>query len=375
MTEVRAKPWLLAGFLLLGLAAVAGLLVAAGRLAPTTEALLAGVGVVLVGGGLAYGYAPPFLKREALGEWPAHAALGLLLLAAPLALADVRWGAYAAGAGFLALPLHLAASAAWGKPWRGGVALFAKDQPYRRGDCLAASAFALGLAGLAAAGALLLVQPRGLPTVGLVVLLGGHALPFLAGWLLFFLPRNAKTPLPGATLVVASLGLGALAVAGLAAGFAFPLGADFRAPAWTLLLADLLMVTALARLHVPAAGAQVRRARPYVRAAAALAVLAGLGLALAMAGGLPGPIFPAAAYAHVVLAGTLATAAALLGAPVLVNSVPREGRWGSVAAGLAIAGVVLVAYAPFPGAVALAAATGATLWGLAPMRTPRRECP
>ncbi|HWH08043.1 MAG TPA: hypothetical protein VNX21_02520 [Candidatus Thermoplasmatota archaeon] len=374
MTEIPAKPWLVAGFVQMGIAAVAGVLVAAGFAASPLDLLLAGAGVVLVACGLAYGYAPPFLKREALGAWPAHAALGLVLLANPLALLGPRWAASAAGAGFLLVPLHLAASAAWGKPWRDGVALFAKDQPYRRGDRIAAAAFALALAALAAAGALLLAPPRGLLTTGLAVLLLGFALPFHAGALVFLLPRNAKTPLAGATLVVASLGVGALAAAGLAAAFAFPLQGDFRSPAWAALLADVLMVAALARLRPESPGAQWRRARPFLRGAAALALLAGLGLALAMAGGLPGPLLRPAAYAHAALAGLLATAAALLAAPVLVNSVPREGGWGKVAAAGAIAGVLVAAYAPFVGALVLAAATGLVLWGLAPMRTPRRAC-
>lgn len=374
MTEVNARPWLVAGFAQLGLAALVGVLVAAGRAPAYVGLLLGGVGVVLVAGGLAYGYAPPFLKREVLGKWPAHAALALLLLADPLALLGVRWASYAAGAGFVTVPLHLTASAAWGKPWRGGIALFAKDQPYRRGDRIAAAAFALGLLMLAAAGVLLAFPPRGLPNAGLSLLLLGFALPTFAAWLVFFLPRNAKTPLPGATLVVASLAVGALAAIGIALGFAFPLAADFRAAAWAALLADALMLVALARLHVPAPGAQLRRARPYLRGAGALALLAGLGLALAMAGGLPGPLIGPAAHAHLVLAATLATAATLLGAPVLVNSVPRDGRWGSVAAALAIAGVFAAAYAPLLGAGMVAAAAALTLWGLAPMRRPRREC-
>lgn len=375
MTEVAARPWFLAAGAQLAVAALAGVLVAAGVLASPADLLLGLVFVFLVAGGLVYGYAPPFLKREHVGAWPATAALGLALAAAPLALAGARFAAYAAGAAFLVVPLHVAASALAGPKWRDGIALFAKDQPYRRGDRVAAALFAWSLVALALAGALLVWQPRGLLTAGLVMAFLGFALPFLGGALAFFLPRNAKTPLEGATLAIAALVASVLSTLALAAGFVFPAMADFRYPAFVALLADVLMLVALARARFPKPGAQIRRALPLLRGGAALVVLAGLGLALAMAGGLPGPLFAPAAYAHLVLACTLALAAALLGAPVLMNAVPRHGAWARVAAATGIAGVIVTAYAPFVGSLVLALAAAVALWGVAPMRVRRRDCP
>lgn len=371
---------LLAGHVHLGLAAFAGAGRAGGLPVPLfADLLLASAGLVLVAAGLAHGYAGPFLKRVIPVPGLAWGMLALVLVGDAL-LFDVAWAARAFGLAFLVLPLHLAATAAWGREWRGGVALFAKDQPFRRGDLIAAVTFGISLVGLAAAGLLLAFLVRGIPTPGLAVLLLGFALPFFAGMLLFLLPRNAKTPLPGATLVGAALALSASSTLALGIAFAQPASADFRWPAAGALLADVLLLAALSRLRFPEPGPQMRRALPLVRAAGALAVLAGIALALATAGGLPGSLLPVAAYAHVLLAATLATAATLLGAPILVNSVPREGRWAAAASGLAIAGLFLLAPSfqydrpPVVGAILIVAASLLALWGLAPLRTPRREC-
>lgn len=378
---MRARPWLVGAALQLPVAAAAGLLVATERAPIFTDLLLGILVPFLALTGLAYGYGAPFLKREAVGAWPAHVALALVVLADVSVLAegmdvtDGRWTARFVGASFLVVTLHLAASAAWGKPWRGGVALFAKDQPYRRGDQVAAAAFIAGLVGLLGSGVLLVWMPRGLPSAGFVFALIGYAFPFLVGALCFFLPRNAKMPLPGATLLVAALALQAFATLGLVVAFLLPGLQAFRWPATISFLADLLVLVALARLAFPKPGALLVRALPLLRGAGALAVLGGLGLALAMVGGVPGPVFRPAVYVHLVLAIVLALAVALLGAPVLLNAPPRKGAWSKTSAALAIAGVVVAAYAPVPGAAVLAGAAALALYGVWPMRTPRRDCP
>jgi hypothetical protein len=385
--ELPLRGLFLAGYAHVALAALAGLARAARLVAYPEEVplLLASAGLVLVALAVAYGFAPPFVKREVLGVWPAYvamAAVGVgtaLAVALPLARLDptpLVAGAY--GVAFLVPPIHLAASALAGAPWRGGIALFAKDQPFRRGDALAAAAFAASFVALAASGALLLGRPHGVVTAGLVALLLGHLATFFGGVLVFLLPRNAKTPLPGLTLVAFALLVHVAAVVALVLAFVFPLDADFRYPAAGALLATLLFGVALLRLRVEKPGPVLARARPWLGGAAALGVLAPLALVLALAGGEPGPLLPVAAIAYTLLAAVLAVAATLLCAPILLNSVPREGRWGAWAAALAIAGLFLLApsyqyeRAAFPGAVLLAAACALAVWGLAPMRTPRR---
>lgn len=376
------KTLFLLGYLHLTAAALVGVALAGGLPVPVfADLLLAVAGLALVAAALAFGYAGPFLKREVPAPDAAWAMVALLV-AADAALAwRVDWAARGVGLAIVALPLHVAATAAFGKPWRGGIAIFAKDQPFRRGDALAAAAFALGLLGLLAGGVLLALLARGIPTAGIAVALLGGVLPFLAGMLLFFLPRNAKTPLPGATLVGTALGVWSVSTVALGVAFTRPVGGEFRAPAIGALLAIALFQTALLRLRFGKPGVQLLRARPFLRGAAALAPLTGVTLALSMAGGLPGPLLPVAAYAFLVLGALLAVAATLLGAPILLNSVPRAGRWGMISSALGIAGLFLLAPAfqyprpPVFGAIVLAVAMLVAVWGLAPMRTPRRDCP
>lgn len=384
MAEVATRPWFLLGGVLVLAAALAGLAAAfsAPLVAPTAHLLLAEAALFALAGGLAYGFVSPFLKREAPGAWPATFALVLVGAGALVALVAPRWGALLLGAAFVILPLHVVATAALGKPWRGGFALFAKDQPFRVGDTLAAASFAVALVGLAASGALHVAYLRGLVVAPLAAHLLLFALPFFGGVLVFLLPRNAKRPLPGATLVGAALLLLALSGAALVAGFAALLPSGYRFPAAGVLVALVLAGGALVQLRFPERpGPQVVRARPLLRAAAALGALSGLAVMLAFPGDAPGPLVPVAAYALLVLALVLAASSTLLGAPILLNAVPRDGRWAAVAAAVAIAGVFLLAprfthdRTAVGGALAFALAAALVAWGMAPLRTPRRDCP
>ncbi|HEX2022017.1 MAG TPA: hypothetical protein VHH36_04845, partial [Candidatus Thermoplasmatota archaeon] len=317
MAQVFARPWLIAGWLQIAAAALLGVVAAApSDLWPAyAHAAGAAVGLVLVAGGLAHGFASPFTKREPRTAIPAHAALGLLLAGDALALAHplaatLAWAYLAWGAGCVALALHLALVLAAGAPWRGGVALFAKDQPFRVGDMAAAAAFAVATLGLALGGALLLALPRGLPNAALAALLLLHAAPFFAGVLLFLLPRNAKRALPGVTLHTAALALLVAGGAGVLVATLDPLraaGGSARYAAASVALACALFLVAILRLPRPARpGAQLARAAPMLRASFALALLAPFALLLALLGDPSVPLLALALYAWLALGAALA---------------------------------------------------------------------
>lgn len=393
MSEAPQAPvrwFFLAGYAHVGAAALVGVTLAApSALFPQTlDVLLAGGGIVLIALALAYGFAPPFLKREVLAATTAPLVpLALILVADALAIVlaltgrdATRLAARVDGAAFLFAPLHVAASAWRGPAWRGGIALFAKDQPFRRGDQVAAACFAVALAGLALAGVLLLWLPRGLANTGLLALHLAFVLPFFVGALVFFLPRNAKRPLDGATLVLAALAVGTISAVALVGALLLTRG-PMRIAATGTILATILFLFAAWRMRAHSPGPVLARARGALRGAAVLAVLAHIGLLLAFAGDEPGPLYPAAGYAALALDVALAVGVTLLGAPILLNAVPREGRWAAWASALAVTGLFLLAPAfefarrgAFVGALVLAVAAALALWGLAPMRRPRREC-
>lgn len=388
MTEVNARPWFVAGFAhLLGAAALGALTAApVGALDSWAHVLVALAGVHLIAGGLAHGFLSPFLKREPPTALLAHASLALVLVAdalilAPDSLVPDRVAYAAFGLAFALLPLHVAVAAVAGPAWRGGVALFAKDQPFRRGDTLAAAMFGVALAMLLAASALLALAPRGLPTTGVLVMALGFAEPFFAAFLVFILPRNAKQPLPGLTLHAAALALGALGTIALAFAFAYPVSADFRYPAAAIAVAHALALVAFLRLDLSGKGPQLARARPLLRGAFVLAALAPIALVFALSEGGPYvPLLQMTLYAEVALLATTASACALFGAPILLNAVPRDGRWAAWVAGLAIAGAFVLASgiqfgrATFPGALVMLGAAAVLAWGVWPMRKPRRDC-
>lgn len=392
MPAVPARPWFLAGFAHLGAAALLGAIAAApsARVEPSLHVLVALAGVFLLAGGLMHGFLAPFLKREPRTAMLAHASFALVLAADLAGLAapwlDALQAAHAEqiyGAAFLLFPLHVLLAAFWGAPWRGGIALFAKDQPFRRGDLFVLAGVGAALAGLVAASVVLLAQTRGHASAAPAILLLAFAIPFFHAFLAFILPRNAKAPLPGITLHAVALALTLAAAAGLAYAFARPFDADFRVPAATALVAAGLALVAFARLRFPTPlGPQVRRARPFLRGAFALALLAPIVLVLATVRFPPQlDLLAVALYAHLVLVALLAVACALFGAPILLNAIPREGRWGAWTAALAIAALFLLApsiqyeRSLFPAAATLLAAAAILLWGVAPLRTPRRDCP
>lgn len=389
MAQVATRSWFLAGFAHLAAAALMALVAAApSKLFPAPLHFVLGmVGVFLVGSALAYGFASPFTKREAFALWPSQAALGLVLAADGLIVVTsiihgdtMRAATLLFGAAFVLVPLDLLVTALVGREWRDGIAIYAKDQPFRLDDIMAATCFAVSMGALAVAGGLLVWVPRRLVVPGMVLFALGYALPFFTGVLLFLLPRNAKRPLHGVVLIGAALVIEMLAAIALTLGFLVA-GSDLRFSGGGVLLAILLAGAAFLRITFPRPlGAQVRRALPLLRAAGALAVIAGLALPLSLAGGTPGTLFAPAAYAMLVLCAVLAVTGTLLAAPILLNSVPREGAWAKWAGVLAIAGLFLVgpafqyARSPFPGAVVLAVSTVVVIWGVAPMRTPRRDC-
>lgn len=389
MVEIAARPFLAAGVLHLVAAAVLGVVAAAPSALFPEEAhvLVAMSGLVLLAAGLTHGYASPFLKKEPRSPLVAHASFASFVAADALLLAGswvpLDYARMAVGVGCILLAAHVLLVALVGTSWRGGVALFAKEQPFRDGDRVAAAAFALAFVGLLETGIHAVEPPRGLPTSMLTAFLLLFAFPFFGGFLLFLLPRNVKRPAPGLTLHAAALVLFAASAVGFVLAFVFPVGARFLYPAVGAALAVGFAFTAFLRLGAPASpGAQFLRARGALRGAAAMAVLAPVVLLLATVTTPPSiDLLRLALEAHLVLAALLALAAVLLGAPVLVNAVPREGRWASWAAALAIVGLFLLApafqhpRAAFPGALVLLAATLVMLAGLWPMRVPRRDCP
>ncbi|MFA5861266.1 MAG: hypothetical protein WDA16_06180 [Candidatus Thermoplasmatota archaeon] len=390
MTQVETRPWFILGYVHLAAAALLALLAAAPPpVFPAQLHYLVGAsGVFLVGGALAYGFASPFTKREVRSAWLSQAAIafvfagdGLILLTTIIHGDTMRAATLLYGAAFLVVPIDLLITATAGARWRDGIALYAKDQPFRLGDIMAVTSFALSLLMLFGAGALLVWFPRRLPSAGLVLFTLGYALPFFAGILVFLLPRNAKRKLDGITLVGAALVVESIAAISLALAFLFPRVVDFRLPSAGVLLAILLCGAAFLRIKFPQPhGAQVRRALPLLRASAALALLAGVALPLSLAGGGPGPLFGPAAYAVLLLCAFLAATCTLFGAPILLNAVPREGSWAKWSGVLAITGLFLVApafqysRAAFPGAIIMVLSAMLLLWGLAPLRSPRRDC-
>lgn len=327
--------------LLLGLAqAVAPVLPA------QTHALVGAMGLTLAALGLSLPLAPALLQRD-VGS--AGVATGILLFTL---LAD------AAGVLFLALDrdprdilqMGYAFALAWtllailharvrGEP--SGADVYAAGEPFRKGDMVSAAYHGVALAGLAAAALLLAFPPRDLPTAGLAVLVLGALVPLAAGALLFLLPRAARQPLPGATLLLAALVFHALATGAFAFAFARPVGASFTLPAAVLLLADALALTALLRFRY--APATLARERSLLQAALALAPLATLALLLGVLGDEPNALLPMALYAHLALALVLVTLLAPLAAPLVLrapHALGRRARWGAV---LLILGLFLLA--------------------------------
>lgn len=315
-------------------------------------------GLALVALATALAVSPAFTGREPLGPawaWPGPA---ILLAGDAVLLSTGRtWGV---GAGLLLGAAVVAASAARGP--RLADARPADAEAHRVGDRLAAAGLAVGLAGVAGGALLLVLPPRGLPVAGIVALLGGGVLPLLLAPLALLLPRLARAPLPRATVLGAALGVLALAAPFLALSFSLPGVGGLQAAASGVLLAEVLGLAALQGLtlaDVPDARAE--RARPFLRAAAVLAPLAGLVLLLSVLHDRPNDLLPVAAWAHVVLAGLLAGAAVAAAAPFLGVALVGRPLWPKLGAAMLVAGLFLLApaaqqgHSAFPGALLLAA--------------------
>lgn len=384
--QPRATRLLLAaGLAHLALAALLGVARAAGAHAgdPYAHAVVLAGGLGFLAAALALAVLPAFTRRDADLTFLAHAAVALA------ALGDLLWlGASLAGraqpamlAAPMGLSLLLLALAAplsrlLGTRWSAGEPVLAPGQPFRSGDAVALFAAVLALVGLAATGALLLAPPRPVPTSALAAALLLAAQPAALAALVFLLPRESRAPLSGATLLGAAVLLQALAGAALAFAFARPVGADFRYPAAAVVAAHLLAGTALLRARVPEDAERPLAARPLLRAALALAVVAGLTLALALWGGFPNELLPLALYAHAALALALMAAALVAGSRLLTPAPPRAAlaKWAAAAG---TAGLFLFApslqhgRAAFPGSLALAAALLLLVLALAPaLRAP-----
>lgn len=340
-----------------------------------------------VAAALVLGLLPAFLRRD----WPAPllalAAMGLAVLgdlawiAATLAGRDdaLRMLMALHGCALVLAALH-APLLLTGARWPAGESLFAPTQPFRQGDSIVAGAFATALGGLLAGGVLLVAAPREQPHAALAVLVLAAVLPAALGATTFVLPREAKARWSGATLVGFSMLLFAAAALTFAVGFARPLSADLRAPAWGALLAWLLLGVAASRQRAAAAaGGRLARARPLLLAGAIVGILGAIVLVLSVPGGLPNNLLPLALDAHLVAGLLLLGGAAILAAPLALPGDVRGERWPRVVAALLIAGLFLLSpsfqyeRSAFPGAFLLALAVAALVLGLARLaRAPSR---
>lgn len=377
------RPWLVAGLAHVAFGVVLGLALAApvAGLDPFAHFLVLSSGAAMLGLALLLGLAPAFLRRD----WPApfltHAAIGLAVVGDALWLAswamgepDLRLLLAPHGLALMLGAAHVPLLLVAGRPWGAGVDVLAPGQPYRQGDAASASAFGVGLLGLVAASALLLAPARGVPTAGLAALLLGFLLPTLLGALLFLLPREARTPLKGATLVGAALAVHALAVAALLHAFIRPVGADFLYPTAGVALGYVLAATALLRVRPPDEPAErLARTRPLLLTGLILLGFAVLTSLLSVSGRVPNNLLPVALYVHFALALCLAAAALVLAAPLTLPGRPRAGSWPKWAGAVAIMGLFLLAphfqypRSAFPGAVVLALAALLLVAGLAPL--------
>lgn len=321
------------------------------------HALVLTSGLALAAMGLALALLPAFTGREPRSETGWLPLVGAILVDALALPFGILGPAAMAAPLVLALPAFLVR----GARVEGHALLAAESNPHRVGDRVALASLVAGLLGVLAGAILLVVVPRGLPTAGLTVLLLAGVLPLAMAVPLFLLPRARKAPLAGATLMGASLGVLLLATLALAVSFSLLGAAGFRAPAAGVLLAHVLALAAFARVKLaPAVEGPLAHVRPLLRAAAALALVAGLVLLFSLAPDAPTDLLPMAFYAHAVLALVLLVAGAHLAAPFLGLRPAGRPLWTKLGAALLIAGLFLLApsfqypRSAFPGAAVLA---------------------
>lgn len=380
MSRAATAAWVKAGAIQSGIGVLLGLATAA-----PVEALGDFVNVLALAGGLALlatalgsGLAPAWSGRAAPPAWLAWSALAAfvgadLFLASPVGN-GFGMPLFAAGLALCALAIGMP-FVVGGKEAR-HVSPLAPGQPYRTGDMAALAGLAVGAAGLLASALLLAFPPRPIPTSGLVTLLLGALAPLLLGALTFLVPRHAREPLSGATLVAGALLMVVLAAAGLAWAYARPVGADFRTPAAVVVLAAALSGVAFLRVPLPG---DAGPARPLLRGAFVLGGLAALATFLAYLGNLPGSLVAVALYALLVEGALLAMGALLLGSRLLLPGRVVGAAWAKWATALAIAGLFVLAphfqypRSAFPGAVVLTVAAMVALWGARGLLVPARQ--
>ncbi|MEA3202276.1 MAG: hypothetical protein QOE90_3704 [Thermoplasmata archaeon] len=360
----------------LALAALAAASALAGWPMPDAHVALSLAAVTLVAQALLFWYLPSFAKRELMTLPVAQFACPWLVAAAgvvgafgigPPAAALAALGLGATGAVVLASALR-------GKPWRGGVPFWRAPGDRRGSDAAAALALLSGLVGLVLAALLFVAFPfhSPPPTLAWIAALAMLSFGALAHWL----PR-----LRGVPLAIQPFRLGVLAfdVGALLAVAAFLAPPVVGLAAAFLLGAGLaLALGALARPAGKERGPRARDAAPFLLAGAPLALVA----ALLVVAGFPAsaPLVGAAAEVGLAALACAWAALALLGLPVVLNNVPETRATWPAALGLALAGLLAGAsqLVPVPEwAAGACAALGVIALGvaLAPLRTPRRDCP
>lgn len=320
-------------------------------------ALLGGLTLMLEG--IILWYLPSFTKRRVILRTAAHVGPPAFIALVVLGALDAPPG-IALGLALVSLATVVLASALAGPAWRGGVAFWRSDSPYRAGDggaaiALGAGALACGVGGIAAlAGSMDLAAPAWIVALYLLPL----------GALAHLVPRLRARP---------------LAVAPFLAGVALIVAAPFLVLARIdpTFAAPVLLLPGLA-IAAPGgakrAGARSRDATPPLMAA-----LVALALAAAMLLAGPRLAFPGTVALAVAL-GLGVAGLSLIALPVLFNQRPASAfvPWATAAA---LAGVFGFAFAHLlgrtlvPGAILLAAALLLWLAALAPLRRPRRYCP
>jgi hypothetical protein len=332
---------------------------------PETHLLAALGGLTLLAQAVAFAYLPSFTKRELVLDGLASYAGPVLF---PLAVvgAVLRIGAVRLVAPTLALALFgaiLLASAAFGKRWRTGTPFWRAPGEFRAGDIAALVAFASAAAWLLATGLLSMARPT------LLTFLWPCALALFAlAALAHYVPRNRGRPIIWWLFLAGVLAL--------QAGVALRTFARVDEATWLLLGLPLAALAIAPPAATKRAGARMLEAAPLL----ALAVpFSGLGVALLLVGSGAGLAF--SAYYSLVAAIALGLGGlALLTLPVVFNQRPdRRWLWPTVVG--ALVGVPLLAVGfltrlpRWPGALVLCLALLSWLTMMAPLRTPRRECP
>jgi hypothetical protein len=368
---VAVKPHAIVAVALLLVAAACGLATAldAPYVPEDAHVIVALFGLTLLAESLVLWYLPSFAKRALVAPALAQHAGPWLF---PLATIGILVGSWAALVGSLLAALALAAfayamlgSALGGEPWRSGIP-FWQEGKHRAGDAAAAVAFTSGAVGFALVAALTALSPIGVRSAAALVLWFASLGLLALGALAHLLPRGRGAPLAQRPLVVGIALLDVGAVLG-----AFP----FVAPVPTGGVAALLLGPGIA----VCAGALSRFA-PEGKPAGRRAKEALPGFLVVV--GFPAwkDIVFASVYAGLGALACAYAALAILALPVVMNQ-PPDARWilpsaGALGLGTAAAATASLVHIPtWPAAAVVLVGALAFAAALAPLRTPRRECP